>query len=113
MFERRTSPLISRRAFYRRMALSFLASLILVAFSLAGGMAGYHYLEHLPWIDAFENAAMILSGMGPLATPQTTTGKLFAGFYALYSGLALITLAGVMLAAPLHRLMHKFHLESR
>ena len=74
-------------------------------------MVGYHSFERLSWIDAFANAAMILSGMGPLAPLTTTGGKLFAGFYALFSGLALITIAGVVFAPVVHRFLHRFHLE--
>jgi len=72
---------------------------------------GYHCLEQLPWIDAFLNAAMILSGMGPVATLQTNAGKLFAGCYALFSGIALITILGIIFAPVVHRFLHKFHLE--
>ena len=75
-------------------------------------MAGYHYLEGLPWIDAFAGAAMILSGMGPLAPLQTWGGKLFGGFYALYSGLVVIVAAGVLLAPVIHRMLHRFHAET-
>jgi hypothetical protein len=65
----------------------------------------------MAWIDAFANAAMILSGMGPLAPPQTWGGKLFAGLYALYSGLAVILATGILLTPIVHRLLHRFHLE--
>ena len=78
--------------------------------SLGLGMAGYHYLEKLAWLDAFVNAALILSGMGPLAPLQTPAGKLFAGCYALFSGLAFITTMGVVFAPVFHRFIHKFHL---
>ncbi len=72
-------------------------------------MAGYHYLEQLPWLDAFLDASMILGGMGPVRPPETPGGKLFAGLYALYSGLVFLVTAGVLLAPVLHRAMHKFH----
>jgi hypothetical protein len=75
-------------------------------------MAGYGYFERMGWADAFANAAMILSGMGPLSPLQTTGGKVFAGLYALYSGLMLIVATGVVLAPVVHRLMHRFHLEA-
>jgi len=84
----------------------------LLAVGLGFGMLGYHFLEQLAWLDAFANAAMILSGMGPLAPLQTSAGKLFAGCYALCSGLLFLTVAGIILAPLGHRLMHKFHLEA-
>ena len=76
-------------------------------------MAGYHFLEKLDWLDAFVNAAMILSGMGPLAPIQTSAGKVFAGCYALFSGLAFITTLGVVFAPVYHRFLHRFHLEEQ
>jgi len=74
-------------------------------------MLGYHWLEGMPWIDAFANAAMILSGMGPLEPLKTNGGKLFAGLYAIYSGLAVILIAGVVFAPVVHRFLHRFHLD--
>jgi hypothetical protein len=112
MFEHRSSPLLPRQAFYRRVINCFLFSQALVAVALGIGMAGYHFIENLNWVDAFENAAMILSGMGPVATLQTNAGKMFAGCYALFSGLMLITVTGIVLAPVVHRALHKFHLES-
>jgi hypothetical protein len=85
---------------------------VLVSVSLLGGMAGYHWLEGMAWIDAFANAAMILSGMGPLDPPRTWGGKLFAGHYALYSGLAVLLAAGILLTPIVHRMLHQFHLET-
>jgi len=79
--------------------------------ALLVGMIGYHYLEGMAWIDAYANAAMILSGMGPLDPPKTASGKLFAGTYALYSGLAVILAAGILFTPVVHRMLHKFHLE--
>lgn len=85
--------------------------LAVVAFCLGVGMAGYHYFERLSWIDAFANAAMILSGMGPLAPLQTDVGKIFAGCYALFSGLAFVTIIAIVLAPVVRRFLHKFHLD--
>jgi hypothetical protein len=111
-FESRGDPLLAPAAFAQRLARCFLISMVLIGVSLIGGMLGYHGFEHMAWIDAFANAAMILSGMGPLASPQTYAGKLFAGLYALYSGLALIIATGIIIAPIVHRFMHRFHLES-
>lgn len=111
-YESRHLPLLSRKAFAKRLAGNLGASAILIGLSLLGGMAGYRYFEGMMWIDAFANASMILSGMGPLTPLETRGGKLFAGFYALYSGLALILATGLIFAPVVHRLLHRFHLES-
>jgi len=112
MFEQRRKPLLPRRAFYLRVARSCALAFAITLASLGTGMAGYHCFEGLPWLDAFLNAAMILSGMGPVAQLQTATGKLFAGCYALFSGLALITTLAVIIAPLFHRFLHKFHMEA-
>ena len=88
--EKRHHPMLTWPQFLGRVLRYFAFASALVGLSLVGGMAGYHYLENLPWIDSFLNASMILSGMGPVHTPVTYEGKLFAGLYALYSGLALV-----------------------
>ena len=83
----------------------------IVAGSLALGMAGYHGLEAMPWVDALLNAAMILTGEGPMAPMHTTAGKLFASAYALFSGVAFLTAVSVLFAPALQRFLHRFHLE--
>jgi hypothetical protein len=83
----------------------------LIAVSLIIGMLGYHVFERLSWIDSFLNASMLLGGMGPVEQPQTYAGKLFAGLYALYCGLAVIAVAAILLAPIVHRFLHGFHLE--
>jgi len=110
-FEHKRQPLASRKMFAKRLAGSFTLSLALIMLSLLGGMAGYHHFEAMPWIDAFVNAAMILSGMGPIGTLQTWNGKAFAGMYALYSGLVLILAMGIVIAPIVHRVLHRFNLE--
>jgi len=112
MFETKSKPLLSRANYYARLARSAAIGLLIVAIALGTGMLGYHYFERMPWIDAFANAAMILSGMGPLAPLATAGGKLFAGFYALFSGLAFVVVMGIIFAPVVHRFMHRFHLES-
>jgi hypothetical protein len=113
MFEHRQAPLLPRRDYYHRLARHGVIALGLLAAGLLVGMCGYHFLEGLPWIDAFANAAMILSGMGPLDPIKTAPGKLFAGVYAIFSGVAFLTIVGILLAPVVHRSLHKFHLESR
>jgi hypothetical protein len=110
-YESKYQPLISRQAFARRLARNVATAAVLIGVSLIGGMIGYRYLEGMAWIDAFANASMILSGMGPLGTLQTWGGKLFAGLYALYSGLALVLATGIVVAPVVHRMLHRFHLD--
>jgi hypothetical protein len=110
-YEHRDQPLAPRSVFYRRLMVNGGVAIILVLISLVVGMIGYHTLAGLAWIDAFQNAAMILSGMGPVDQLTTSGAKLFAGVYAIYSGLALIATAGVTIAPILHRFLHRFHLE--
>ena len=112
-FEHRAQPVIPPRQFLVRLAHSGLIALGLIAISLGIGMVGYHTFEGLSWIDAFLNASMLLGGMGPVDPPLSFGGKLFAGLYALYCGLAVILVAGVILAPVAHRILHLFHMESR
>ena|SRR5581483_8534891 len=110
MYERRHDALLPRRAFFKRLGRSVVASLGVVLFSLSLGSIGYRVFADLPWIDALLNASMILTGMGPVDPMKSTAGKLFASFYALYSGIAFLTIMAVLLAPVIHRFMHKFHL---
>jgi len=109
VYEARHHPPISRRHFLRRMLRHFALAAAFVAVSLLIGMAGYAHYEGLAWRDAFLNASMLLGGMGPVETPQTAGGKLFAGGYALYAGLVFLVTAAILLAPAVHRLLHKFH----
>jgi hypothetical protein len=111
MFEPRTKPLLPRKEYFRRIVRHAALGFTVIAVALGIGMTGYHVFENLPWIDAFVNASMILSGMGPVATLQTDGGKIFAGCYALFSGLALIAILGIIFAPVVHRAFHRFHLE--
>ena len=113
MFERRHHGLAPRRVFLQRLLHHALLSGGLVAVSLAIGVAGYHYYESLPWIDALLNASMLMGGMGPVDALHTSAGKLFASAYALYCGLVLLVAVGILLAPAVHRMLHRFHLEAR
>ena len=75
------------------------------------GMLGYHFLARLTWLDALVNASMILTGMGPVDQMTTVGAKLFASFYALFSGVAFLTIVAVLLAPAVHRFLHRFHLD--
>ena len=81
-----------------------------VASGVNGQITASHVASLMPWIDALENAAMILTGMGPVDKPDTVAGKLFATFYALYCGLAFLTMMAVVVAPIYHRFLHHFHL---
>ena len=111
MFEHKSEPLLPQWAFYARMARSGAIVAGIITFSLYVGSAGYHYLGGLPWIDSLLNASMILAGMGPVDPLKTDSAKLFATFYALYSGVAFLSIMAVLMAPLLHRLLHKFHME--
>jgi hypothetical protein len=111
MYEHHHQPLLPRAAFLWRMLAHAAVAFAVIAVSLAIGILGYHFLEGLDWMEAFLNAAMILGGMGPVDAIRTETGKFFAGTYALYSGLILLVVAGILLAPLFHRLLHHFHLE--
>lgn len=111
MFEKSHQPLASFRQFVIRLVRVLLFGLILIAAALFIGMLGYHLFENMSWVDAFVNAAMILSGMGPLTPLITTSGKIFAGFYALFSGLAFILIVAVIFSPIIHRFFHKFNLD--
>ena len=87
-------------------------AVIFVGGSLFAGICGYHFTENLSWLDSFLNAAMILGGMGPVEVVQTPGGKVFAGFYALYSGLVFLVAVGIILAPMVHRMLHTFHWDA-
>jgi hypothetical protein len=110
MYEHHKQPLLSIQEFFVRMLRHGLLSLVLLIISLGIGILGYHFLEELAWLDALVNASMILGGMGPVNPLHTTAGKFFASFYALYSGMIFLIMAGVMLAPVVHRFLHHFHL---
>jgi hypothetical protein len=112
VFEHRRTPLLSRAAFARRLLAFAATSGGVLGASLALGAAGYHWLGGLAWLDALLNAAMILTGMGPVDRMETVAGKLFSTGYALYSGVAFLTTAGILFAPVVHRFFHRLHLES-
>ncbi len=111
-FERKHEPLLPKHKFIGRMLRSTLTAALLISGSLLIGIIGYHWLIGLGWIDAILNSSMILTGMGPVNLVETTTGKIFASVYAIFSGVMFITTIGVLLAPIIHRFLHHFHLES-
>lgn len=110
-YEHHAEPLLSRPAFQRRLWVHSAVAAVVIAGALLLGVFGYHFFEGLAWIDSLLNASMILGGMGPVDILHTPAGKLFASFYALFSGIAFIATAGIMIAPVAHRLLHRLHLE--
>jgi hypothetical protein len=109
VYETKKQPPLTRAEFIQRLLGHLAIAMALLFVSLAGGMLGYMYFEHLPWVDAFLNSAMLLGGMGPVNPPLTASGKLFAGLYALYAGLFFIVTAALLFTPVLHRVIHRFH----
>ncbi|HUK51237.1 MAG TPA: hypothetical protein VLV18_09375 [Terriglobales bacterium] len=112
MFERHDEPLLPRSAFLRRVLQYAVIAFAIDLGSLGVGVVGYHFLEGLSWIDSLLNAAMILGGEGPVSALHTTAGKVFASFYALYSGLIFLVAAGVLFLPVIHRFLHYFNFDS-
>jgi len=109
LFERRNKPLISNRAFAKRMLIWVFITTLLTLVSLVLGVIGYRYFESMTWLDAFLNAAMIFGGMGEIDVLHTTAGKMFAALYAIYSGVFLVVCGGLLLVPIFHRVLHHFH----
>ncbi len=113
MYEDRHTPPLPPRRFVRRMADHVALAAVLVAVSLLVGMWGYEHYELLPWRDAFLNTAMLLGGMGPVDPLRSNGGKVFAGIFALYSGVVFLVVAGLFLVPVIHRIAHLFHFEGK
>jgi hypothetical protein len=112
-FEHKRKALQPYPKFLVRLSLYFFIALLLVSLSSLIGSIGYHFFGKLTWIDAFYNACMILTGMGPVAEMQTGPAKIFSSFFALYSGIAFLSTIVIFLAPIIHRFMHIFHLEEQ
>lgn len=112
MTEYRDLPLAPRRMFLKRLVRGAAVAVALLTAGLGLGILGYRYIARLSWINALLNAAMLLGGEGPVGKMQTVAAKLFASFYALFGGILFLTIAGVLLAPAIHRLVHRFHIEA-
>ncbi|MCE5316686.1 MAG: hypothetical protein LLG04_04905 [Parachlamydia sp.] len=109
--EEKTSQSTPSNLFLKRMTRNLITGLTMILISLGIGMTGYHHFEKMSWMDAYVNAAMILSGMGPVSPLQTDMGKLFAGTYALFSGILFLVIIALIFGPLVHRFFHKMHLE--
>lgn len=113
MYERHVEPLLPLQRFWNRVTRHGLVGFAIIAGSLAMGAFGYRETEGMSWIDSLLNASMILTGMGPVSPLATPGGKLFASFYALYSGLVFVAVTAILIAPFAHRLLHQVHATSR
>lgn len=111
MYESRKHPLLPLRQFAWRVWKNLVYTLCGIGIALGIGIAGYHFIARLGWIDSLLNASMILGGMGPVDPLQTAAAKVFASAYALFSGLMFVALAGLLVAPFLHRMLHRFHID--
>jgi hypothetical protein len=109
MYESKQHRPLTRSQFVQRVLSHVLGAMVLLAASLGVGMFGYAHFEHLSWMDAFLNSAMLLGGMGPVNAPQSDAGKFFAGLYAMYAGLVFIVTAALLFTPIMHRVLHRFH----
>lgn len=99
------------RLFLTKLTKNLAIGFAIITFSLILGMEGYHHFEKMSWVDSYVNAAMILSGMGPTTTLQTSAGKIFAGTYALFSGIVFLVVIAIIFAPVIHRFFHHFHMD--
>ena len=113
VYEHRTAPLLPRRLFIRRVLRHGAVTAAVLAGSLLVGLLGYRYVAGFGWVDAFLESAMILGGMGPVNTLPNDAAKLFAGSYALYSGVVFLAAMSIVIAPIAHRLLHRLHLEKK
>jgi hypothetical protein len=112
LYESRRHAPLPRRRFVLRLLSHALVACAVMGVSIGGGMLGYMHYESLPWRDAFLNSTMLLGGMGPVDAPKTDAGKMFAGWFALYSGLVFIVTLGLLLTPVVHRVLHRFHWDA-
>ncbi len=112
-FEHRHQPLLSRDKFVRRLVYAALLAIGALTIWLLVGVCGYHWIAGQAWVDAFLNASMIVGGMGPVDLLRTSAAKIFAGFYAIFSGVIFLAIFGLLIAPIFHRFLHRFHLESK
>jgi hypothetical protein len=109
--EHRTQKVVPLSYFFIRLIRYGVFALLLICISVFIGSFGYHYVGELDWIDSFHMACMILTGMGPIAEMTSDKAKLFSSFYALYSGIAFLSITAVFFAPIIHRLLHILHVE--
>lgn len=112
MYEHFSKPLLPKKNFFARIIFHFLGAFSIILISLFMGILGYYFTENISWLDSLLNASMILGGMGPVNEIHTDSGKIFASFYALFSGIIFLIVVGILFAPLYHRFLHKFHIEA-
>src|SRR3990172_7249706 len=111
MYEHHSKQLLPKKKYFKRLFRNILWGAGIVFISLLIGILGYHFFANLGWIDSLLNASMILTGMGPVNVMATASAKIFASFYALFSGVAFLSTIAVVIAPVAHRFFHKFHIQ--
>lgn len=111
-FEHKRQEVLPLPQFILRLGKYLVFSLVLIAFSLLLGILGYHFFGKLNLIDSFHMSCMILTGMGPVEEMTSTSAKIFSSLFALYSGIAFLSITAVFLSPIIHRIMHILHVES-
>jgi membrane protein YdbS with pleckstrin-like domain len=113
MFERRHQKIAPAPVFMRRLIGYIGIAILVILAALFIGVAGYHWVAGLGWVDSLLNASMILGGMGPVNPLVNTGAKVFASAYALFSGLVFIAVMGIVLSPIVHRMLHRFHVDDQ
>ena len=111
MFEQKYQKVAPFSIFVRRLVRFIGIAILLILVSLFVGIAGYHWIAGLNWVDSLLNASIILGGMGPVNVLTTASAKIFASLYALFSGLVFIAVMGIVFSPIVHRMLHKFHID--
>ncbi len=110
--EHRREKVASLPQFLLRLGRYALVSVALIVVSVFIGTLGYHHFGKLSWLDSFHMSSMILTGMGPVAEMKADSAKLFSSFFAIYSGVAFLSITAVFFAPIVHRLLHILHIET-
>jgi len=113
MFEQKHQQIAPAPVFIKRLFIFIGIAILLILFALFIGIAGYHWIAGLSWVDALLNASMILGGMGPVNPLTNAAAKIFASLYALFSGLVFIAVMGIVFSPIVHRMLHKFHIDEK
>lgn len=113
IYENKKQKLVSVKKFRSRVMYAVYIDIVLLSVSLAIGVIGYHFFNNLSYVDSFVNASMILGGMGPVDPLISDSAKIFAGIYALYSGITFLSSFAILITPIYHRFLHKFHLEDK